>query len=93
MSKILERITGVHYDAMRRKPPTFVRPWEALSNDEQRQLCDFMRFAIAAMREPTEVMYDIAKQLEAKYKHDLKSFEVTGFCALVYQAMIDAALR
>lgn len=49
--------------------------------------------AIKALHIPTESMFAIANRLEADYKSQLKSFEVTGFCAHIYQAMIDVALE
>lgn len=49
------------------------------------------RAVIRAMRQPSVAMYSIANLIEAKNKTDLRSFDVTGFCVLVYIAMIDAA--
>lgn len=57
------------------------------------QFADDARAAIAAMREPTAAQFAIANALEAKFKQDLKNFDVTGFCALIYQAMIDEVLK
>ncbi len=59
--------------------------------DTSINLHDLVRAVIRAMREPTPEMYDRANRIESKSKSDLKSFDVTGFCALAYIAMIDAA--
>lgn len=47
--------------------------------------------ALDALQYPTEEMIAFANTQEAKHKRDLKSFDVTGFCLLVYQSLIRAA--
>lgn len=61
--------------------------------DAQVQARATARAAIEAMLEPTEAMISVANTLEASYKAKLKSFEVTGFCWLIYRAMVIEALK
>lgn len=68
--------------------------WEKFQADEQNWFDGVLgqvRRTIRAMWQPTPEMYAKAGILEDSFKEQLKSYDVSGFCGLTYQAMVNVA--
>lgn len=94
----VERCTEIFYDALQPLPPTFVRPWIALSGVEKAELCRFMVKALAALREPTPEMIAAGRREPEEMRAgsddcDVNPLRATDRTTARYQAMIDEALK
>src|SRR3990167_9425132 len=66
--------------------------WGRLTDQDRGVRLEEARAALENLKLLSPKMFERANELEVKYKKQLKSFEVVGFCALTYQAIIQAAL-